>query len=245
MKILIYDIETEPNLGYTWGKYEQNVLAYVKEGGLLSFSYKWLGDKTVHVVTREGQRSDRALTKKLWRVLNEADVTVTQNGKSFDHKKANTRMLFWGLKPPVPQRKVDTLVEAKKHFKFNSNRLDDMCAFLGIGRKVKHEGFELWRACMGGDSKAWARMRRYNKRDVQLTEKLYLRLRPWIDNHPNVGSFDGKHKACSKCGHTRLKSQGWRHTKTRSYRLYRCLKCQGFTEDKSSVVTANRNKESK
>ena len=39
-KILLIDIETAPNLGYIWGKYEQNVIDYKTEWYLLSFCAK-------------------------------------------------------------------------------------------------------------------------------------------------------------------------------------------------------------
>ena len=51
-KILIYDLETSPNQGYTWGKYEQNVIQFTKEWELLSFAYKWLGEKKVKCLAR-------------------------------------------------------------------------------------------------------------------------------------------------------------------------------------------------
>ena len=46
-KILLFDIETFANTGYTWGLYEQNVIQFKREGYMLSFAYKWLGDKKI------------------------------------------------------------------------------------------------------------------------------------------------------------------------------------------------------
>ena len=38
-------------------------------------------------------------------------------------------------------------------------------------------------------------------RDVKATEELYLKLRPWIDNHPNLGVYsDTDTPICPKCG---------------------------------------------
>src|SRR3990167_3818406 len=42
-KILLFDIETTPNLAYVWGKYEQDVIQYKSEWYMLSWSAKWLG----------------------------------------------------------------------------------------------------------------------------------------------------------------------------------------------------------
>ena len=44
-KILLFDIETMANEGYVWGIWEQNVIAIKRPWYMLSFAYKWLGDK--------------------------------------------------------------------------------------------------------------------------------------------------------------------------------------------------------
>jgi hypothetical protein len=52
-------------------------------------------------------------------------------------------------------------------------------------------------------------MRRYNIRDVVALEPLYLKLRPWIEGHPNVAVYsDSDEVACPKCGSTKLKLNG-------------------------------------
>jgi hypothetical protein len=42
---------------------------------------------------------------------------------------------------------------AKAHFRFLSNKLDYIVQYLGIGKKVEHEGFGLWRKVMAGRRK--------------------------------------------------------------------------------------------
>lgn len=234
MKILIYDIETSPNLAYVWGKYQQDVIAYKEEWEILCFSYKWLGEREVHSVSKEGQGSDKRVCKALWKLFDEADVVIAHNGDSFDQKKAQARFMFWDLVPPSPYKSIDTRKVARKYFKFNSNKLDDLGQHLGLGRKVKTGGFELWLGCMSNDPVSWDKMRRYNERDVRLLEKVYLRMRPWIDGHPNVAISKGRPNGCPKCGHDKLKSYGVRKTATRQYTRYRCLKCGGFCHGKES-----------
>ena len=46
-KILLLDIETSPNVAYVWGKWEQNVIDYVKEWNIICFSAKWLDGKHI------------------------------------------------------------------------------------------------------------------------------------------------------------------------------------------------------
>ena len=56
MKILFYDLETSPNVSYTWGKWEQNVIAFKKEWELLSFAYNlgagFYGGDNFNTITR-------------------------------------------------------------------------------------------------------------------------------------------------------------------------------------------------
>ena len=240
LKILVYDIETTPNLAYVWGRYEQNVLSYASEWEILCFSYKWLGQSKVHSVSKRGKKDDRAVCQKLWKLLDEADVVVAHNGDNFDNKKAQARFAFWGLGPPAPFRSVDTRKLAKKHFMFNSNKLDELGQHLGLGRKVHTGGFELWLGCMRGDRKAWAKMLKYNEQDVRLLERVYEKLKPWFTSHPNVAALKGRPDGCPTCGSNKLKSYGWKHTNTRSYVRYRCISCGAFSRGRESVKTANR-----
>jgi DNA polymerase elongation subunit (family B) len=226
-KILLWDIETAPNLGYIWGKYEQNVLEYVKEWELLSFSYKWLGEKKIHCVTRQGQKDDKAIAKKLHALLSEADVVVAHNGDEFDAKRARAKFIEHGLPPPKPFQSVDTLKIAKSRFKFNSNRLNDLGKLLGVGSKVKTGGFDLWLGCMNDDPKSWRLMEKYNRQDVTLLEKVYLKLRPWADKHPHQGvrGLD----QCPKCGSGKLHKRGLMvSAQGVQYRRLQCQGCGGW-----------------
>ena len=94
-KILILDIETIPLTSYTWGLFDQNVsLGQIKEEwAILSFAAKWLDDpsdvKTVMYQDQRGIkniRNDKKLLKSLWKLLDEAQIVLTQNGISFDIK---------------------------------------------------------------------------------------------------------------------------------------------------------------
>lgn len=229
-KILLYDIETSPNLAYVWGKYEQDVIDYKKEWELLSFSYKWLDEKTVRCIKRPDFKdaTDCSLTKALWKVLDEADVIIGHNSDDFDTKKASAKFIEHGLVPPSPSQSVDTKKVAKRYFRFNSNKLDDLGKLLGVGRKEKTGGFDLWLGCMAGHPKSWKLMEKYNKQDVLLLERVYLKLLPWIGNHPNVSYLEGRPEGCPKCGSERLKSCGIRRFKVQSYTNYRCVDCGGY-----------------
>ena len=200
-RILFYDIETAPNLAYVWGKYEQNVIAYVKEWELLTFAYKWGDEKEVHSETRlDYEGSEKKLVKSLWNVLSKADMVITHNGIQFDNKKMNAKFVEHKLPPLKPAAQIDTKSIAKRNFAFNSNKLDDLGQTLGLGRKVKHDGFDMWEGCIKGDPTAYANMARYNRQDVVLLESVYFRLRPYASTLPNMAVYSGKELGCEVCG---------------------------------------------
>lgn len=243
-KILIFDIETAPNLAYVWGKYEQNVIAYENEWYMLCYAAKWLGKKKVMTsklndfkLFKKDKRNDLEVCKELWKLLDEADVVIAHNGDSFDIKKTNARFLYHGLTAPSPYKTLDTKKIAKRYFKFNSNKLDDLGEHFGIGRKVKHEGFSLWLKCMDGVKSGWNNMIKYNKQDVILLEKLYLKLLPWITNHPNYGVYLGKEHVCPNCGSEQVIRRGFNYTKTMVYQSWQCKNCGSWSQSSKGEKT--------
>lgn len=223
-KVLFFDIESTPNIGYTWGKYEQNVIAFKKEWELLSFAYKFEGD-SVHCKS-QNNLSEKQLVSELHSLLERADVVVAHNGDEFDIKKAKAKFLEFGFPPPKPFLSIDTKKEAKRYFKFNSNSLDDLGNLLGVGRKMQTGGFDLWLNCMKGDKKAFAKMEKYNKQDVLLLERVYNKLKPWMKSHPNVAI--GKPDACPKCAGV-LQSRGYLATGAGILKQrFQCKECKGW-----------------
>ena len=231
-KILFWDIETSPNLAYTWTKYFPNggsVVGFQKEWDLLSFAYKYQGSDKVVCKTRQDykDKTDKSLVQELHRILNDADIIVAHNGNSFDIKKANARFLFHKLGPTKVPSAIDTKLVAKRYFSFNSNSLNDLGQFLGLGKKAETGGFQLWLDCMAGKSAAWAKMSKYNKQDVVLLEKVYERMRPYMIDHPSVSLLAGdiKNVGCANCGSHRLQGNGVRATKANLVQRIRCLDC--------------------
>ena len=248
MKILFFDIETAPNVAYTWVKYDQNVPAFVKEWHLLSFAYKWFhGRSGVYGLPdfklyKRDRTNDKLLVKKLWSLLEEADVVVAHNGDDFDIKRAKARFLFHGFKPTSSFSSIDTLKILRRHFSFNSNKLDDVSQMLGFGGKVHHEGIGLWIKCLDGDKKAWKHMKRYNAHDVVLLEKLYLYLLPWITTHPNRNLYDGTVDNCPNCGSNDYYTRGYRYTTHNKFRAYSCNKCGRYFQAKKAELSTLKTK---
>ncbi len=228
-----------------WQLYEANVIDVMKDWYILSFAYKWLDSKKIHTHAlpdypgyQKNKEDDRGLVAALWGLFNEADVLIGHNGDRFDCRKANARFLVHGLKVPAPYKTVDTLKIARRHFKFDSNRLDDLGRYLGVGRKLPHTGKKLWLSCMQGDEAAWRTMRRYNAQDVALLERVYLRLRGWSTTHPDLEVFT-RDLCCPKCQSHRITQQGQKLTKTGHRQQYKCLDCGGWHSGVKHFKEAN------
>src|SRR4029077_17640561 len=238
-KILLVDLETAPNLGWVWGKWEQDVIDFEKGWYILSFAYKWHGDKkvTTHALPdyknwKKDKEDDYTLVQELWKLFDAAHIIVAHNGDAFDIKKANARFITHRLGPPSPYRTYDTLKAARRITSNNSNKLDDLGAVWHLGRKLPHTGKHLWLGCMQGDMKAWATMRAYNAQDVTLLEKLYLLLRPWDRSHPNINVVSRDPHACPSCGSHHLIKWGYNYTRTSEAQRYKCLNCGAWSSGK-------------
>jgi hypothetical protein len=231
VKIILFDIETAPIQAHVWQLYDTNVVRMIRDWELMSFSWKELGEKKTHVLSRRTVKSEADLVKKLHEVLSGADILVAHNGNKFDIKKANAKFIQFKLRPPRPSYSVDTRAVAKRHFKFSSNKLDDLGQLLAVGRKVRTGGFDLWEDCLAGKESAWKKMEKYNQQDVRLLERVYLKLRPWISNHPSLSLLTKTPKSCPKCGSTRpMHSNGFRRTVAGAYQRLQCQDCGGWAK---------------
>ena len=232
-RILLVDIETFPILAHVWEVYEANALDVVTHSLISCFSAKWLGGKQItkalpdYAGYKAGSEDDRRLVRDLWRLLDVADVVVWQNGDKFDRRKINARIIKHGMNPPSPYKTVDTLKEARRTFGFPSRKLDSMGEYLGIGRKVHTGGFLLWQKCMKGEAAAWKKFKQYCAQDVRLLEAIYLKFRPWMTSHPNVGVW-AEDDCCPRCGSNKVQSRGSVRTVTTQYQRGFCGSCGGW-----------------
>jgi len=233
-KILLLDIETAPNIAYVWGAWKQNIgqNQWKEKGHIMSFASKWLGDNTITYVENR-KSNDKALVKALYKLLDEADIVVAHNGQKFDLPVIIGRGVVHGYTPPSPYFVVDTLLTARKEMRLVSNSLANLCEELGLPLKKDHKkfpGFELWLECLRGNDEAWLEMKEYNIADVISLEALYLRLRPYMRNHPNVFRNDeGEEVACPKCGSTNIQWRGYYYSRAGlCYKRFVCKDCGGW-----------------
>lgn len=246
--ILILDIETSPILAYVWRLWDQNIALNQidTDWHVLSWSAKWLHQKKTLYQDQRNARNiedDSKILKALWKLLDEADIVIAQNGKAFDQKKLNARFITHGMQPPSSYKLVDTLLIARKHFGFTSNKLEYLAKALGTPHKKmmqrKFSGFELWRACLQGNIAAWREMEKYNRMDVTVLEEVYKKLIPW-DNAINFDVYtDGEYHVCS-CGSTDFRKRGFFYTSTAKYQRYKCTKCGAETRDRKCKTSTTR-----
>ncbi|MDE2101803.1 MAG: ribonuclease H-like domain-containing protein [Patescibacteria group bacterium] len=229
MKILLLDIETAPNLVHVWGLWKQNVgiNQIIDAGYVMCWAAKWHGGSEI-MFGSLNVCSPKKMLRAIYKLIDEADAVVHFNGKSFDMPTLNKEFLLQGWTPPSTYEQIDLLETVRKQFRFTSNKLDFVAQALGLGKKVKHSGHELWIGCMAGEAKAWKEMEAYNKQDVVLLEKVYNKLLPWVLSHPNRVLYNPDVKGCPKCGHDKYIAKGYRYTQAGVYQRYRCNNCGGW-----------------
>lgn len=233
-KILILDIETRPAQAYVWRAYgEQNigVEQIINPGGTICIGAKWLGAKETYLFS-DWQHGHKEMLHHIHNMMSEADAVVTYNGDKFDLPKLQGEFLLNGFAPTPPLTSIDVVKSVRK-LGFFVNRLAFIGPFLGVGAKIKHEGFELWVKVMEGDEAAQNRMARYCKQDVKLLEKLYLKVRPYIKNHPHLGD---EKRECGACGSNKVQSRGFRRTKTMKIQRLQCTACGSWQDGKREKV---------
>lgn len=247
-KILILDIETAPNIAYVWRFFKTNVGAkqVLEHTEIMSFAYKWLGEDQVYYYDVQ-HTNEATILPYLMEALDAADVVVAHNGNKFDLPTIQGRALVAGLRPPAPYKTVDTLLVARYEFNFPANSLEYLSTILGVDQKDSHKnfpGFELWDQCLKGNPAAWDEMRTYNIQDVITLEQIYLKMRPWMRRHPNVGVFEQNitGPACPKCNSHDLQYRGYAHTNVGRFHRFQCNDCGGWGRERMSIIPTDQRK---
>lgn len=251
-KVLVFDIETLPIIGTFWGTGKQyighdNIL---EDWVVLSWSAKSLFDShtigdiltqdeikrrlaTVIDPNPDPHNADLRIIKRMWKLLDEADVVIHQNGKKFDMRKLNARFIHYGLPPYQPVHQIDTLEASRAAFGTSSHKLDYMTKFLSLERK-RPTDYDLWIGSMYGNPKSLQEMYDYGINDTVILEDYYARIRAWIPNHPNFSAYTNTYVeatdevSCPVCRHVIHESLITGTYKTpvgNEYDSFRCPHC--------------------
>lgn len=234
-KRLYFDIETSPNIGLFWSAGYKQKIDYsniIKERAIICICYKWEDEKEVSYLTWDKNQCDKKMLQEFIKVANTSDELVGHNGDKFDLAWIRTRCLFHRIDMFPTYKTIDTLKISRSKFRFNSNRLNYIAKYLGIGQKIKTE-FDLWKnIVLNKDKKAMDKMVKYCQEDVRLLEKVHKELHKHCYNKTHFGVVFGQDKgSCVECGSDDLKVTATRITMGGTkYKQYQCKTCGKYQQ---------------
>ena len=227
---LFFDIEVSPNIGLFWeAGYKKNIEYnnIIKERAIICICWKWEDDKEVQFAHWDRNQSDKALLEKFIKVANQSDELIGHNGDRFDLAWIRTRCLFHKIEIFPDYKTIDTLKISRSKFKFNSNRLNYIAGFLGIGQKIKTD-YNLWKEIvLHKDKKSLEKMIKYCQKDVKLLEDVYKKLASHITPRTHYGVIFGQDRgSCPECGSDELRITRRLVTASGLKKVqYRCATC--------------------
>lgn len=233
IKRLFFDIETSYYLVPTFQFWKTNINPQhiIREKKIICVCYKWQGEDIVHRLVWDKNQDDTKLVKEFIQVIKQADEICAHNGEKFDMKELRTRAILTdNLMFPV-YRTLDTLKKTRQYFRFPSNKLDYLGQVLNVGRKLDHEGLQMWiDICEHKDKAALAKMVEYCEQDVILLEDVYMAISPYIYHNTNFAVLKGGEKwHCPECASKNVKLS---HTDATAMGVIRrhmkCLDCRKF-----------------
>jgi len=239
--ILTLDIETSLMEVYSFAIKDQYIAPdqIKKDWEIISFAAKWLHEPKA-IQMDQSNHKEISLIKALWKLLNEADIIITQYGKRFDIPAIHAKFLEYKMKKPASFQQIDTKMLASKTFKLPSYSLEYMSEkFNARYKKLKHGKFPgkaLWIECSKGNLKAWKEMATYNVHDVLATEELYKNLAPW-GTGINFNIYEDSPSMRCSCGSTSYKRNGFFYSSTGKFQRYSCKKCGAEARDRKSVLS--------
>lgn len=175
MKTIFWDIECT-DLDAHWAR-------------ILTIGLKPQGKKALVLVNQSilkegaGRSNDRNILVAARDILEEFDLIVSYYGGHwrFDLPMLNTRLLVYGEKPLSPKFHLDLYSVAKKSLRFKRLNLAIIAKFFGIGElKTQIDPNDWVEAAMDGSRKALKEIIRHNKGDVEILDKLFPKLIPFV-----------------------------------------------------------------
>lgn len=160
----------------------------------------------------------KTVTKEVTAVINKSIPSTTRDNNSITEVRSD--------------KSVDTLRVARRKFRFPSNSLGDLGEYLNLGSKVSVGYKDLETDFLKGDKKAIRQMKKYNNQDALLLEKIYKKLLPYIDNHPNMGNYMREAGVCPHCGGKDLQSRGVSYRIAGEVKQWFCNSCKSWSYDR-------------
>jgi hypothetical protein len=228
-KVFLLDIESATVWTRVWGLWRQRIpyQNIIKVDGrpmdwfMLCWAGKWLGDDKIisdSVTSWEAtHRNDKRIARSIWKIIHEADVLIGHNLDRFDLRK----------------------------IMHSAHNLDYLNSIFSL-RMKEDTDYQLWIDCEEGDKEALAYMLHYCESDVLALEDLYLKLRPYMTSHPNLGLYvDDEDPMCPHCYSKEIIRDGVYKdavytTNVSVFPAYRCLKCGATPRGRKTIVSKEK-----
>lgn len=252
-RILFYDCETTPLQARIWHLGEQVVRHTQLVPGFDSYriiciSYAWNDNKPAKTIDWGYQAQDSArVVAEFDKVAKHAEVIIGKNSDRFDVKHVNTQRLLHGL-PPFPDwmnYTDDVEKQLRKYFVFPSFSLDYVSKEFGLGGKIKM-AFQDWVDIVQKSNRAsFAKMLKYNRKDVEDTRALWNKLKPYIKPKANVASLYAMAEnpsTCPACKSSTLTKRGYTYSTSQRRQRFQCSVCRTFScgQAESIVIASSK-----
>lgn len=211
------------------------------KGQLLCVGWKKLGSPKSHCpsvldypnasFSKKNGYDDRALLKEAYEILANADMWIHHNGKGFDEKFMNARLLIHGMDPLPQTASVDTYHSILRNgVKLSSRRLGAAALTFKLDHEKTKLSWDRWLEARRGYIPAVREIVKYCKKDVAVTESLYERIKPLCRTHPNFSLMLDK-RVCPICGKEgTLHKRGLYIRRAGKDQRYQCQSCGGWSK---------------
>ena len=249
-KILLYDIETAPCLGWFWrvGRPQSlNPGNVIRPGKIICISYRWSTwskRKPSKIFSWKPKKrtnrfsyefSDKQLLVDFAKIAEDADILIGHNGDQFDYKTLNSRYIYYDM-PALHHVTEDTLKHARRLLNLPSLSLAFLTKYFNLPGKMSTE-VGLWQAVVfDGSKKKLKVMERYCKNDTTILHHLWDKLFPYIKMKISLGVFNGTSDICPKCGSAERTNKGYRYTAAGKFRDYKCKSCSSRYKDGKNLL---------
>lgn len=127
------------------------------------------------------RRIDKELLEKLSEGIQKFDMLVHFNGRSFDIKFINTRLLKNGLPLLPPMKQLDIYQIARHRLRLRSKRLDALKSFLEVDDFEEGHRWEYWQMAGAGVKEGYDYVVEHCKRDVDRLAEVAIKMKNFIE----------------------------------------------------------------
>ena len=156
----------------------------------------------------------------------------------------NAKFLEYGLPEPAPYKVIDPMLICKGNFALTSNKMDFVSKYVASNEEGKlSTNLQLWIDSMNDDIEALDRMQAYCDEDINVLERVYLAVRHWDKNAPNLAlHYDDNKVRCNSCGSDHLIPIPNRtfNTNLSKFDIVRCGNCSKILRTRTNNLSKEK-----